>query len=156
MAKAARTVRQPALKAASTPHQTPSPDASSAAGDRIGPFLIMLAAFLMAAGVADAAAAAHADAARELSAAALLMTTNAPMVGLIGLGIACGKLPRVPAAGGAFAAFLGAVLFSADMLSRVYGSGRLFAYAAPTGGSLIIAGWTIIGVAMVWTVAKRR
>ncbi|MDR3373758.1 MAG: DUF423 domain-containing protein [Ancalomicrobiaceae bacterium] len=135
-------------------HPGSAPDAGRSE-DRIGRLLIVLASFLMAAGVVIAAAGAHAGAGRELSAASLLMTTNAPMIGMVGLGIACRKLGRASAGVGASVALVGTVLFSADMISRAYGLGSLVAYAAPTGGSLVIAGWTIVGLCGLVTFARR-
>ena len=135
-------------------HPGPTSDAGRS-DDRIGRLLVVLAAFLMAAGVDVAAAAEHAGAGRELSAASLLMTTNAPMIGMVGLGIALDKLGRASAGIGASVALVGTVLFSADMLARAYGSGSLFAYAAPTGGSLVIAGWIIVGLCGLVALARR-
>lgn len=38
----------------------------------------------------------------------------------------------------------GLILFSGDLLARDFVGSRLFPYAAPTGGTLLIAGWVMI------------
>jgi uncharacterized membrane protein YgdD (TMEM256/DUF423 family) len=87
------------------------------------------------AGVSLSAAAAHLGGAFTGTAAFFLLA-HAPVflaVGLTGanraLVIACAIL------------FLGLVLFCGDLLARDFLSGRLFPFAAPAGGTLLIAGW---------------
>jgi uncharacterized membrane protein YgdD (TMEM256/DUF423 family) len=40
----------------------------------------------------------------------------------------------------------GAVLFAADVASRAYLGGRLFPFAAPAGGMIMIAGWVVLAI----------
>ncbi len=52
-------------------------------------------------------------------------------LGLVGIALGC----------------LGALLFTADMVSRGFGHGALFEYAAPIGGSTDILAWMIVAIA---------
>ena len=94
-----------------------------------------------AAGVALSAAAAHTGGAFTGTAAAMLLA-HAPAllaVGLLG-GAHGGRLLRL----GAYCLLLGLLLFAGDLLMRDYVGHRLFAMAAPTGGTLMIVGWLIV------------
>ncbi|QKV18852.1 DUF423 domain-containing protein [Oricola thermophila] len=93
------------------------------------------------AGVAAAAASAHAGSdPRLMSAAALVCLTHAPAllaIGLLGRGAVLLRLAAV-------LLFVGAALFASDMALREFGQGRLFAMAAPTGGIAMMAGWLAV------------
>jgi len=45
---------------------------------------------------------------------------------------------------GALALLIGLALFSGDLLARDFLGSRLFPFAAPTGGTLLIAGWLVV------------
>jgi uncharacterized membrane protein YgdD (TMEM256/DUF423 family) len=53
---------------------------------------------------------------------------------------------RLVAAGAALA--LGTLLFAGDLSSRAFAGGKLFPFAAPAGGSLMILAW--IALALVF------
>ena len=115
--------------------------------------LIALAGLMGAAGVVLAAASAHgADAGRLASASAMLLfhaTAILATVALIERGLLHGGIGRVAA----FGFMLGAALFAADLSVRQYAGHSLFPYAAPTGGTVMIASWLAVTLAAV--VAKR-
>jgi uncharacterized membrane protein YgdD (TMEM256/DUF423 family) len=45
---------------------------------------------------------------------------------------------------------LGLVLFCGDLAFRDFLGQPLFAMAAPTGGTILMAGWLLIGIAVLW------
>lgn len=92
-----------------------------------------------AAGVALSAAAAHRAGEPNLGVAANFLMFHAPVFLAVGLAGAP-KFLRLAAA----VLLLGVLLFAGDMLARVFLGGRLFAFAAPSGGVLMIAGWLLI------------
>lgn len=111
--------------------------------------LIGLAGLMGAAGVALAAASAHgSDASRLASASAMLLfhaTAILATVALLARGLLHGGIGLVGASGLA----IGAVLFAGDLSLRQYAGHSLFPYAAPTGGTVMIAGWLAVSVAAV-------
>ena len=115
--------------------------------------LIGLSGLMGAAGVALAAASAHGgDASRLASASAMLLfhaTAILATIALIERGLLRGGIGRVAA----FGFMLGAALFAADLSVRQYAGHSLFPYAAPTGGTVMIASWLAVTLAAV--VAKR-
>jgi len=115
--------------------------------------LIGLAGLMGAAGVALAAASAHGgDASRLASASAMLLfhaTAILAVIGLLARGLLHGGIGFIAAAG--FAS--GAALFAGDLTLRQYAGHSLFPYAAPTGGTVMIASWLAVTLAAV--VAKR-
>lgn len=116
--------------------------------------LAAIAALMGGAGVASAAAAAHATADPRLATMAqMLMIHAAAVISLIGLG-------RNSPAPGAFtlaagAMLLGVALFAGDLASRIYLGGRLFPMAAPTGGSLTILAWGLAAIAAILSFMRR-
>jgi uncharacterized membrane protein YgdD (TMEM256/DUF423 family) len=109
-------------------------------------FLAVLAALMGAAGVALAAAATHSDGGELARTASLFLILHA--AALIGVSAhRAGLWPSV--AGLALAA--GAILFSADLAARGFLGARLFPYAAPIGGSLMILAW--LGLAVAFALA---
>ena len=115
--------------------------------------LIALAGLMGAAGVVLAAASAHgADAGRLASASAMLLfhaTAILATVALIERGLLHGGIGLVAA----FGFVIGAALFAGDLTVRQYSGHSLFPYAAPTGGTTMIASWLAVTLAAV--VAKR-
>ncbi|MCB1503328.1 MAG: DUF423 domain-containing protein [Bauldia sp.] len=104
--------------------------------------MLVLAGLLGAGGVAAAAGSAHAGGAL-LQPLALVSLTQAPAMLAFGLA-------SVPAAGlrvGASVIGLGALLFCADLAVRHLSGPSLFPYAAPVGGTAMIAGWALVAVA---------
>lgn len=52
--------------------------------------------------------------------------------------------------------FAGVIVFSADLTMRGFGYGRLFPMAAPTGGTLTIAGWIALAAAAAMATGRKR
>lgn len=102
-----------------------------------GRIFILAGGLAGAAGVTLSAAAAHAGGGNIAMAASFLLA-HAPAllaIGLLGRG-------RVLAAAGAVL-LAGLLLFCGDLLMRDYIGTRLFPFAAPAGGTLLIAGWIL-------------
>lgn len=93
-------------------------------------------------GVALSALAAHTPGGAGVSSAASILLAHAPLaLGLAALRLAGLTALLVSAAGAD--ALLGAALFAADVSARAFLGAGLFPYAAPIGGVLMIAGWTL-------------
>jgi uncharacterized membrane protein YgdD (TMEM256/DUF423 family) len=103
--------------------------------------LIALAGLMGAAGIVLAAAGAHiAPGAGLDSAASMLLFHAAAVIGGAAL-IQQGALWRPLALAVLAAWVLGAVLFSGDIALRAFTAHRLFPFAAPSGGFILIAAW---------------
>ena len=103
--------------------------------------LIALAGLMGAAGIVLAAAGAHVAPGAGLdSAASMLLFHAAAVIGGAAL-IQQGALWRPLALAVLAAWVLGAVLFSGDIALRAFTAHRLFPFAAPSGGSILIAAW---------------
>ncbi len=116
--------------------------------------LAALAAFMGAAGVALGAAAEHASGGDLGRTAALFLILHAAAA----LGISAhARLAAASARGLAAVGFVmeaGAVMFAADLATRAFTGERLFAGAAPVGGSTMILSWIALGV--VFASSTRR
>ena len=112
--------------------------------------LIVLSAIMGANGVMLAAATAHqADASRLASASSMLLfhaTAVLAVVALAERGIIDARIGIVAAVG----FVLAASLFAGDLTLRQYAGHGLFPFAAPTGGTLLIASWLVLAVAAAW------
>lgn len=109
--------------------------------------LIVLAGLAGATGMIEAAGAAHADASPLLQTSAnFLLISGCAAIALIAVAFAMGTR-----AGWFLAAasllLAGSVLFSIDLTARALLAHRLFPFAAPTGGSLMILGWLAAALA---------
>ncbi|WP_407119557.1 DUF423 domain-containing protein [Bradyrhizobium sp. LMG 9283] len=117
--------------------------------------LLGLAGLMGAAGVALAAASAHgADASRLASASAMLLfhaTATLATVALLARGLLHGGIGLVAA----FGFVIGAALFAGDLTLRQYAGHSLFPYAAPTGGTVMIASWLAVTVAAMVVAARK-
>jgi uncharacterized membrane protein YgdD (TMEM256/DUF423 family) len=103
--------------------------------------LIALAGLMGAAGIVLAAAGAHVAPGAGLdSAASMLLFHAAAVIGGAAL-IQQGALWRPLALAVLSAWVLGAVLFSGDIALRAFTAHRLFPFAAPSGGFILIAAW---------------
>lgn len=112
--------------------------------------LIVLAAIMGADGVILAAASAHgADASRLASASSMLLFHATAVLGAVALAERGVVHVRLGIAS-AFGFVIAAALFSGDLTLRQYAGHGLFPMAAPTGGTLLIASWLLLGVAAAW------
>jgi uncharacterized membrane protein YgdD (TMEM256/DUF423 family) len=102
-----------------------------------------------AAGVALAAASAHgADASRLATASAMLLFHATAILATTAL-LARGLLHGGIGLTAAFGFVIGAALFAGDLSLRQYAGHALFPMAAPTGGTVMIAGWLAVTLAAV-------
>ena len=112
--------------------------------------LAILAAVMGADGVILAAAAAHQpDAARLASASSMLLFHALAVLATAALaerGILHLRIAMLAAWGFVVAA----ALFAGDLTLRQYAGHSLFPFAAPTGGTLMIASWLALAVSAAW------
>lgn len=116
--------------------------------------LLALAGLMGAGGIVLAAAGAHAAPGAGLDSAAYMLLFHAAAV----LGGAAltqqGMLPRPWMMIVLAAWVLGAALFSGDVALRVFAGHRLFPFAAPTGGIILIAAWLALALAAIAATAR--
>jgi uncharacterized membrane protein YgdD (TMEM256/DUF423 family) len=135
--------------------QSAASDAKESYMSRASFPLSVVASLLGAAGVVLAALSTHADGG-ELgrTAAEFLILHAATLLGVCAQARTSDS--RTSRAliftGGAMA--LGVVLFSGDLTARAFAGNRLFPFAAPTGGTLMIVSW--IALAVVFAVGAMR
>ena len=55
----------------------------------------------------------------------------------------------------AFGFVIAAALFAGDLTLRQYAGHGLFPFAAPTGGTLLIASWLAVAIAAAWPKSSR-
>ena len=112
--------------------------------------LAILAAVMGADGVILAAAAAHQpDAARLASASSMLLFHALAVLATVALaerGILRLRIAMLAAWGFVVAA----ALFAGDLTLRQYAGHSLFPFAAPAGGTLMIASWLALAVSAAW------
>jgi uncharacterized membrane protein YgdD (TMEM256/DUF423 family) len=109
--------------------------------------LIALAGLMGAGGIVLAAAGAHVAPGAGLdSAAYMLLFHAAAIVGAAAL-IQQGALWRPLGVIVLASWVLGAVLFSGDIALRAFTAHRLFPFAAPSGGFILIAAWLVLAAA---------
>lgn len=118
----------------------------------IRPFLLLLSGIFGCAGVALAAASAHAGGDTHLLASASTMClAHAPALLALYVGY---RAIRTAAAGGLLIG-IGTLLFSADLL-MLYGRGAgLFPMAAPIGGFAMMGGWLVLAAGAFFRSAKQ-
>jgi uncharacterized membrane protein YgdD (TMEM256/DUF423 family) len=117
--------------------------------------LAAVAAILGACGVMLAAASGHKGGDENARTGALFLILHAAAI----LGAVALARTVTPGVGlalscGAAVLALGAALFSGDLAARAFLGGRLFPFAAPLGGSLMIFGW--VALALICAVAALR
>ncbi len=100
--------------------------------------LVFVGGLCGAAGVGLSAAAAHLGGAFTGTVASFLLA-HAPVFLVAGLADG-NRITRI----GCFILAAGLVLFCGDLLMRDFGGTRLVAMAAPTGGTLLLAGWLVL------------
>ena len=112
--------------------------------------LIILAAIMGADGVILAAASAHqADASRLAAASSMLLFHATAVIAAVAVAERGIIHSRIGIAA-AFGFVVAASLFAGDLTLRQYAGHGLFPMAAPTGGTLLIAGWLALAVAAAW------
>jgi uncharacterized membrane protein YgdD (TMEM256/DUF423 family) len=117
--------------------------------------LVILAGLLGAGGVVLAAAGAHAAPNAGLEGAAYLLVFHAAAV-LGGAALAQqGLLWRPLALLTLIAWIVGAALFAGDIALRAFAGHRLFAFAAPTGGMILIGAWLVLALAAIVALLQR-
>lgn len=112
--------------------------------------LIAAAGLCGAAGVALSAAASHSPGV-NIGIAASFLLAHAPV--FLAIGMVGGN--RIMQAGAA-ALLFGVLLFCGDLVMRDYAGTRLFAMAAPAGGSIMILGWLGIAASALWPTRTNR
>jgi uncharacterized membrane protein YgdD (TMEM256/DUF423 family) len=105
--------------------------------------LAALAGFLGAAGIAGAALAAHGGYDENLRTASQFALIHAALVAALCLATA----PTAATVLAAGVVLAGTGLFCGDLALRALAGHALFPMAAPTGGSLLIAGWLLLSSA---------
>jgi uncharacterized membrane protein YgdD (TMEM256/DUF423 family) len=112
--------------------------------------LAILAAIMGADGVILAAAAAHQpDATRLASASSMLLFHALAVLAVVALAER-GILHFGIAMTAAWGFVVATALFAGDLTLRQYAGHSLFAFAAPTGGTLLIASWLALAVSAAW------
>ena len=118
--------------------------------------LAALAALMGAAGVGLAAVAAHVQAPVRLEPAAQLLLAHAPMV-FVGISLLDRGMIARPLGSLALAGFvIGSVLFAGDLVLRAFVGLRLFPWAAPAGGFILILSWLVLAVGVILTLLSDR
>jgi uncharacterized membrane protein YgdD (TMEM256/DUF423 family) len=112
--------------------------------------LVVLAGAMGAAGVALAAAAAHQPDATRLASASSMLLFHASAVLAGALLVERRVIHTLLGLVAAFGFVIAATLFAGDLALRQYAGHSLFAMAAPTGGTLLIASWLVLAVAAIW------
>jgi uncharacterized membrane protein YgdD (TMEM256/DUF423 family) len=112
--------------------------------------LVILAGIMGADGVILAALAAHQAHSPELASASSMLLFHAAAVLAAALLIERGIIHfRIGLAAG-FGFVVAAFLFAGDLSLRQFAGHRLFPFAAPTGGTLLIASWLVLALAAAW------
>ncbi|WP_119943316.1 DUF423 domain-containing protein [Neorhizobium sp. NCHU2750] len=91
-------------------------------------------------GVALAAAASHGGDTHLLGNASTMCLAHAPVL----LGLYLGHRAFRSATLAGLVLGLGTIIFAADLVSRHFSGDRLFPFAAPAGGMLMMLGWLIV------------
>ncbi len=112
--------------------------------------MIILAGVMGADGVILAAAAAHQGESGRLEAASSMLLFHAPAVLAVAALIERGIVHARIGLASAFGFVIAAALFATDLTLRHYAGHRLFPFAAPTGGTLLIVSWLALAVASAW------
>lgn len=97
-----------------------------------------------ATGVATMAAATHAFPGTHVDTAGLMLVLHAAaLIGLANPAAGCERIRRIAA----LMMIVGVSLFSGDLVFKAMEGARLFPYAAPIGGMLLIGAWIVAAVA---------
>jgi len=114
---------------------------------RISHALAAFAGLMGAAGVALAAAAAHAEGGGLAETGALFLILHAgALIGLVAVAAAASREGRRALIVCGFGLGCATVLFSGDLAMRALAGARLFPFAAPIGGTAMLLFWLAIAV----------
>ena len=116
--------------------------------------LIALAGIMGAAGIMLTAAGAHSKPGVGLDSAGYLLLIHAVAVVAGSAAMRQGLLLRPLGAIVLWGFVAGAGLFAADVAARAYLGHRLFPFAAPAGGSLLILAWLVLVAAALAAFAR--
>jgi uncharacterized membrane protein YgdD (TMEM256/DUF423 family) len=112
--------------------------------------LVILAGLMGAAGVMLGAASAHLSHEGQFEAASSMLLFHAPAVLaaalLVERGLVHGKIGNIAAVGFVVAA----ALFAGDLSMRQFAGHRLFPFAAPIGGTLLMVSWLVLALSAAW------
>jgi len=118
--------------------------------NRLARVLVVLAGIMGADGVILAAASAHqADASRLGAASSMLLFHACAVLAAVALAERALIHSRIGLAA-ATGFVIAAGLFAGDLTLRQYAGHGLFPFAAPSGGTLLIASWLALAVAAAW------
>jgi len=117
-------------------------------------FLAVCAALMGGAGVALAAGAVHLSGGELAERGALLLILHAVAALAVAAHARAGESRMLLAAG--FAMEAGATLFAADLACHAFLGFRLFPFAAPIGGTVMIASWLALAGAFVAALQANR
>jgi uncharacterized membrane protein YgdD (TMEM256/DUF423 family) len=109
--------------------------------------LLALAGLMGAAGIVLTAAGAHGKPGSGLDSAGYLLLIHAVAVLAVTALLREPLLYRPLALVALWGLAAGSILFAADVAARAYLGGRLFPFAAPAGGMIMIASWLLFAVA---------
>ena len=117
--------------------------------------LIVFAGSMGVAGVGLAALGAHGGGDPRLTTAAMFLLLHASA--LVGMRTMLGPdaATRVVVLASATTLCFGTILFSADLALRSLAGMAIFAFAAPVGGLLMMAGWALLAAAAMFATACR-
>jgi len=104
-----------------------------------------------AVGVALAAAASHGGDTLFLGSASTMCLAHAPV--LLGLYLGRGHFRTATLA--ALILGLGTIVFAGDLVSRHYLGDRLFPFAAPFGGTMMMLGWLVVAAGALFSTQNR-
>ena len=120
------------------------------AQNRLLRILVILAAVMGADGVILAALSAHQGDASRLAPASSMLLFHATAV-LAAVALAERRVVHLQLGlAAAFGFVVAAALFAADLTLRQFAGHSLFAFAAPTGGTLLIVSWLVLAVSAAW------
>jgi uncharacterized membrane protein YgdD (TMEM256/DUF423 family) len=108
--------------------------------EKLRPLILFVSGLMGLSGVALAAAASHGGDAHFLGSASTMCLAHAPVL----LALYIGHRALRTATLAALVLGLGTIVFAGDLVSRHYTGGRLFPFAAPAGGMLMMLGWLLV------------
>lgn len=118
--------------------------------DNLRPLILLASGLMGVSGVALAAAASHGGDTHLLGSASTMCLAHAPV--LLGLYLADTRFRTATLA--ALILGLGTIVFAGDLVSRHFLGDRLFPFAAPFGGTMMMLGWLATAVGAFLPVRK--